>query len=337
MNLVPRRIGSIEWLALRRQVPPERSWEIDEGKFWGLAFSRDGKKIAYAAHADGRCEVRVVGADGRGMDVVASTRADELVTEMHGFSEGDRHLLYGIARSGAEPELWAADLAHPADATGDEVDLGRERRMARGYFFAGWADAYDAFYAWERATTGRRTFRIGFDGGIAQVHSRRLDRTVALSADGESVFFSEKLDGDASDRRFLLCRESLDGSHREVIAEIATSCFARRVAVTLSPCGRYLHASAVGPADGAGEQLLAFDLVVATDGSFRRPLAAKGWAWNDRAVVAGEGRSLLMANLRTGAILPFIDQAVDHFALSHDGRRCAWVSGRSLRVCAIPA
>ncbi|HVO30307.1 MAG TPA: hypothetical protein VMV18_06210 [bacterium] len=321
-----RTLGRFDWTALRRKAAPERSWAIDEGKFWGLSFSRDGKSLVYVAHVDGTCEIRVVGADGRGLKVITATRADELVSEMHGFTSDDRGLVYGVARSGADHELWTADLGA---TDGFEVT----RRMAQGYFFAGWADDYDAVYVFDRSTGERKTFRINFRGDVVQVNSRRLDRTVAITADGNHLFYSEK----EAERRFSIWRAGIDGTNPERIAEVATGCFARRLQLELSPDGEFLHASALGPADGALDQLLSFNLLLSTDGKLRRTIPVKGWASGHRAIVGGEGRSLMLADLRKGTIAPFIDQAVDHFTVSRDGRRCAYVSGRHLRVSPVPA
>jgi Tol biopolymer transport system component len=327
MELLRSGLGRLDWMGTTaRAALPQRSWDLDEGKFWGLFFSRDGRRLAYAAHENG-CEIRVASVDGREKHVVATALPDELISEVHGFSVGDEHVLYGVAKSGAEPELWAADI----EAAGFDTT----RRMAKGYFFAGWADAHDAIYVWERATGTRRTYRIGFEGRVTQVHSLRMDRTVALDPDGLHLYYSEKNSSDVTDRRFSIYRSELDGAGKQLVADVSTSCFARRLAIVLSPDGRFIHASAVGLSDSPTEEILAFDLVVSVDGRLRRTLPVKGWASAGRAIVMADGRRLQIVDLKTGAAKPLIDQPVDHFAVSPDGRRLAYASNRRLTVTGI--
>lgn len=349
MELLRSALGRLDWMGTTaRAALPERSWDLDEGKFWGLSFSRDGRRLAYAAHENG-CEIRVATVDGREKHVVATALPDELISEVHGFSVGDEHVLYGVAKSGQEPELWAADIeaagfderaerARSGDAgrpKGRPEAMTTTRRMAKGYFFAGWADAHDAIYVWERATGTRRTYRIGFEGRVTQVHSLRMDRTVALDPDGLHLYYSEKNSSDVTDRRFSIYRSELDGAGKQLVADVSTSCFARRLAIVLSPDGRFIHASAVGLSDSPTEEILAFDLVVSVDGRLRRTVPVKGWASSGRAIVVADGRRLQIVDLKTGAAKPLIDQSVDHFAVSPDGRRIAYASNRRLTVTGI--
>jgi len=146
--------------------------------------------------------------------------------------------------------------------------VGRRAPHGSRFFFAGWADLHDAIYIWERATGTRKTHRVGFEGDVVPVHSLRIDRSVALDPDGIHAFFSSEDErrrerpslhhlprdarpfGEAPGRRALHQRQPLAAFD-----------------LTLSPDGRFLHASALCVTEGNTD-------LVATSTSSSRPTAA---------------------------------------------------------------
>lgn len=296
--------------------------EIDRGRFWGLAFSRDGKRITYASHDVGVCRILETDLDGREKRVLVTLADDVVVSEVHGWSAGDRFLVFSAARSGMPHEIWVADAANR-----------RAKPVIRESFFGGWDDANDAFLVWDRVTGSRRTRRIRFSRNAAEGEKSFSEHSQVLAAEA-AAFLAEKVSEDPADKRFTVYRME-DGEPRE-IATVAATCRTSRVRLSVSPSGEYVHVSALGPSELAGAEPISFDLVLATDGSHRRMLAPKGWVSGERALVFGRNRQLDLVDVATGVRSSFLELPVDQFAVSRDGYRVLFTSGHRLLLAPVP-
>lgn len=296
---------------------------LDRGRFWGLAFARSGERVAYVTHALGFCQMLESDLAGRERRAIVSLEGDEVISEVHGWGRDDRYLVLSVTARG-RTEIRAVEVANRTMHV-----------IATESFFGGWDDAHDAFFVWDRQTGSRRVLRATISGRAVVVDAGHVDRRIARSADGRTVYFSEKFLADPADKRFTIYRAE-DGRARVPIAMIATTCRTSRLALALSPDGRYLHVSALGHLEECGEPA-SFDLVIATDGSHRRLVPVKGWVSADRAVIPGRGRGLDVVDPATGSRRPLVLEAVDQFTTSADGTAVAFTSGGSLFVVSAPA
>lgn len=296
---------------------------LDRGRFWGLAFARSGERLAYVTHALGFCQMLESDLAGRERRAIVSLDSDEVISEVHGWGREDRYLVFSVTSNGRR-EIRAVEVATRV------VHV-----IAAECVFGGWDDVHDAFFVWDRATGSRRVLRASITGRSVVVDAGHIDRRIARSADGRTVFFSEKFVAEEADKRFTIYRAE-DGRPRVAIAMIATTCRTPRLSLSLSPDGRYLHVSALGSLEDCKEPA-SFDLVVATDGSHRRLLPVKGWVSGDRAILPARGRGLDVVDPATGSRRPLILEPVDQFTVSEDGATVAFTSGGSLYLVAAPA
>ena len=295
--------------------------EIDRGRFWGLAFRRDGQRVTYASHDLGLCRILDTDLDGREKRVVVTLGDDEVVSEVHGWSAGDRFLVFTVARSAMPHEIWVAD-----------VQTGKAKPVIRDSYFGGWDDANDAFLVWDRVTGTRRTRRIRFSR--SETSEKSFSDHSQVVAMNDVSFLAEKVSDDPADKRFTVYR--MEDGEPQAIATVAATCRTSRVRLSVSPGGEYLHVSALGASELAGAEPISFDLVLATDGSHRRMLAPKGWVSGERAIVFGRNRILDLIDVASGVRSPFLEIPVDQFAVSRDGYRLIFTSGSRLLMATVP-
>lgn len=297
-------------------------FSLDRGRFWGLSFARSGERIAYVTHDLGFCQMLESDLDGRDRRALVSTDEHEVISEVHGYGADDRYVVYSVQAHGRH-EIRVLERESRTSMT-----------VARESYFGGWDDAHDAFFVWDRATGGRKVMRVKVDGTATLVDAGHMDRRIARSQDGRTVWFAQKFSEDASDKRFTLYRSEESGKAVPV-AMIATTCRASRLKLSLSPGGAYLHVSALGTLEDGGEAV-SFDLVIATDGSHRRLLPVKGWISGDRALVQGRNKSLDIVDVRGGQRLPLVTEPVDQFTVSRDGECVAFMANGALQRLAVP-
>ena len=195
--------------------------------------------------------------------------------------------------------------------------------------------------------------RVTVDGKATIVDAGHMDRRIARSEDGRTVWFAVKFSDDAADKRFTIYRaddrrpeaegrrggsggEAPGNSARVPVAMIVTTCRTERLRLTLSPEGKYLHVSALGTLEEGGEAV-SFDLVIATDGSHRRLLPVKGWAAGDAAIVHARQKSLDVVNVQSGARRSLVLDSVDQFTVSRDGECVAYMANGALQRVGAPA
>ena len=213
---------------------------LDRGRFWGLAFARSGERIAYVTHDLGFCQMLESDLDGRGRRSIVSLDEGEVISEVHGFGLGDRYLVFSVQARGRH-EIRVVEVESRCSMT-----------VAHESFFGGWDDPHDAFFVWDRATGGRRVMRVTVDGRATIVDAGHMDRRVARSEDGRTVWFAVKFADDPADKRFTIYRA--DDTERVAVAMIVTTCRTERLKLTLSPEGKYLHVSALGTLDEGGTE-----------------------------------------------------------------------------------
>jgi hypothetical protein len=298
--------------------------QVDRGRFWGLAFARSGERIAYVTHGLGFCQVLASNLDGSDRRPLVSLDVDEVISEVHGFGVDDRYIVFSVQVRGRH-EIRAVEIASRV-----------VHHVAYESYFGGWDDAHDAFFVWNRATGSRDVTRVTVGGPAKHVDAGHMDRRIARSEDGRTVWFAQKFSDDAADKRFTLYKSDDRGQARVPVAMIATTCRASRVKLALSPEGKYLHVSALGTMD-EGSEAVSFDLVVATDGTHRRLLPVKGWVAGDRAIAYGRHKTLDLVDPKTGDRRTLVHDAVDQFSVSADGRVLAFLAGGALQVVGIPA
>lgn len=290
---------------------------LDRGRFWGLAFARSGERIAYVTHDLGFCQMLESDLDGRGRRSIVSLDEGEVISEVHGFGLGDRYVVFSVQARGRH-EIRVVEVESRCSMT-----------VAHESFFGGWDDAHDAFFVWDRATGGRRVMRVTVEGKATIVDAGHMDRRVARSEDGRTVWFAVKFADDPADKRFTIYRAD-DKSERVPVAMIVTTCRTERLRLALSPEGKYLHVSALGTLDEGGDAI-SFDLVIATDGSHRRLLPVKGWAAGDAAIVYGRHKSLDVADVKTGHRRSLVIDPVEQFTISRDGECVAYLAQGALQ------
>lgn len=300
--------------------------QLDRGRFWGLAFARSGERIAYVTHEMGFCQILLSDLDGTDRRPLVSLGDDEVVSEVHGFGNDDRYLVFSVQARGRH-EIRAVEIATRVATT-----------IAFESYFGGWDDVHDAFFVWDRSTGGRQVTRVSVGGAAKLVDAGHMDRRIARSADGHTVWFAQKFSDDIADKRFTLYRADDRGAGKAgaiAVAMIATTCRSSRVKLSLSPDEKYLHVSALGTMEEGGEAV-SFDLVVATDGSHRRLLPVKGWVAGDRALVYGRHKSLDLIDPKTNARRTFVHDAVEQFTVTRDGSVAAYLANGALQVQSIP-
>lgn len=295
--------------------------QLDRGRFWGLAFARGGERIAYVTHDLGFCQILSSDLDGTDRRPLVSLEGDEVISEMHGFGVDDRYIVFSVQARGRH-EIRAVEIATRV-----------VHHVAYESYFGGWDDAHDAFFVWNRATGSRDVTRVTVGGAAKHVDAGHMDRRIARSEDGRTVWFAQKFCDDAADKRWTLYRAD-DKGERVAVAMIATTCRTNRVKLALSPDGKYLHVSALGVLEDGGEAV-SFDLVVATDGSHRRLLPVKGWVAGDRALAYGRHKTLDLVDPRTNDRRTIVHDAVEQFTVSRDGTVIAFLANGALQVVAI--
>ena len=312
----------VSMVPMMEEVTNARRWMdvpvvLDRGRFWGLAFARSGERIAYVTHDLGFCQTLESDLDGRGRRSIVSLDEGDVISEVHGYGRGDRYLVFSVQARGRH-EIRVV-----------EVESRTTMTVAHESFFGGWDDKHDAFFVWDRATGGRRVMRVTVEGKATIVDAGHMDRRIARSEDGRTVWFAVKFSDDVADKRFTIYRAD-DKAERVPVAMIVTTCRTERLKLTLSPEGKYLHVSALGTLEEGGEAV-SFDLVIATDGSHRRLLPVKSWAAGDAAIVHARQKSLDVVNVKSGSRRSLVLDSVDQFTVSRDGECVAYMANGALQ------
>lgn len=294
--------------------------DLGQGRFWGLAFSRDGRRLAYATQIDPGCALVI--ADRAGSSERFVLADGELVSEVHGFCADGRWLVFSATSAAGAHEIRALDVA-----------TGVAKRLIAGHFFGGFDESRGGIVAWTRGTGSREELRIGFDGSREPRHRPRSDRGYVRSADGRRAFVADKVSADPDDKRFRIYEtSSLWDADARLVAQIELPCRTSRVSLDVSPDGAWIHVSAVGSLGPWPTELVTFDRVIAADGGAAHEITPTAWIAGGRALLETESGEVSALSLGEGTRAPFLAGPVEHLAVAKNGKRVAYVRRGRLRV-----
>jgi len=294
--------------------------DLGRGRFWGLAFSRDGKRLAYATQIGAACALVI--ADRAGQSERFELLDGELVSEVHGFCADGRYLVFSATSVKGVRDIRALDVA-----------TGVAKRMIADYVFGGFDESRGGIIAWTRSTGAREEVRVGFDGSCEPRHRARSDAGYVRSADGRRAFVADKVSVDPDDKRFRIYETtSLWDAEARLVAQIELPCRTTRVRLDVSPDGAWIHVSAIGSLGAWPTELIRFDRVIAADGGVAHEITPTAWIAGGRALLETESGEVAALSLGEGTRAPFLAGPVEHLAVAQNGKRVAYVRRGRLRV-----
>ena len=294
--------------------------DLGRGRFWGLAFSRDGGRLAYATQIGTVCALVI--ADRTGLSERSELADGELVSEVHGFCADGRFLVFSATSAKGTLEIRALDIA-----------TGVAKRLIADHFFGGFDESRGGVIAWTRTTGAREELRIGFDGSCEPRSRARADRGYVRSADGLRAFVADKVSADPDDKRFRIYETtSLWDAEARLVAQIELPCRTSRVTLNVSPDGAWIHVSAMGSLGVWPTELITFDRVIAADSGAAHEITPTAWLAGGRALLETESGEVSALSLGEGTQAPFLAGPVEHLAVAKNGKRVAYVRRGRLRV-----